>query len=77
MTAASHQDEDSAQLDVAEVELPPPLAEYTERLLQSSGLSAHDVMLIASGHTEPPLGLEAIASALRAGWATGSWREQS
>ena len=63
MTAASHQDEDSAQLDVAEVELPPPLAEYTERLLQSSGLSAHDVLLIASGHTEPPVGLEAIASA--------------
>ena len=63
MTAASHPDEDSAQLDVAEVELPAPLAEYTERLLQSSGLSAHDVLLIASGHTEPPVGLEAIASA--------------
>jgi hypothetical protein len=77
MTAASHQDEDWAQLGLAEVELPAPLAEYAEGLLQSSGLSTHDALLIASGHTEPPPGLEAIASALRAGWATGSWREQS
>jgi hypothetical protein len=77
MTAASHQDQDAAHLDVSEVELPAPLAEYAERLLQSSGLSAHDVLLIASGHTEPPPGLEAIASALRAGWASGPVREQS
>ena len=77
MTAASHPDEDSTQLDVAEVELPAPLAEYTERLLQSSGLSTHDVLRIASGHTEAPVGLEPIASALRAGWTTGPVRQQS
>jgi hypothetical protein len=75
MTAASHHNEDSAQLDVAELELPAPLAEYTERLLQSSGLSAPGVLLIAS-HTEPPVDLEAIASALRAGWTTSPVREE-
>jgi hypothetical protein len=77
MTAASHHDEDSAQPEVAEVDPPAPLAEYTERLLQSSGLSAHDVLLIASGHTEPPPGLEQMASALRAGWTTGPVWERS
>jgi len=74
MTDASHHDEDSAQLDVSNVVLPAPLAEYAERLVQSTGLSGQDVLLIASGHAEPPVGLEAIDRALRAGWKRLRWR---
>jgi hypothetical protein len=76
MTAACHDDQDSGQVDLSNVELPAPLAEYAERLLQSTGLSAQDVLLIASGHAEPPVGLEAIASSVRAGWITAPLEKQ-
>ena len=50
------------------VELPTALAEYAERVLLSTGLSALDALLIASGEQDPPLELAGIARALRAGW---------
>jgi hypothetical protein len=50
------------------LELQASLVEYAERLLQSTGLSAHDALLIASGQMDPPEGIESLGRALRAGW---------
>jgi hypothetical protein len=51
-------------------EVPAPLAEYTDRLLLSTGLHAEDAQLIASRHLDPPAELEPLARALCAGWGT-------
>ena len=48
---------------------PNALAEYADRLLLSTGLTADDALLLASGKQEPPAELEGLARALRAGWA--------
>jgi hypothetical protein len=49
-------------------DLPAPLAEYADRLLLSTGLTADDALRIASGQLDPPEGLAGLAIALRAGW---------
>jgi hypothetical protein len=49
-------------------ELPAALAEYAERLLLSTGLSAHDALEIARGALDSPPDLANVADALRAGW---------
>jgi hypothetical protein len=50
------------------VDLPAPLAEYANQLLLGTGLDAQDALLIARGALDPPAELNALASALRAGW---------
>lgn len=54
-------DDQAAALEHA---LPGLLAEYAERLLLSTGLSAQDALRIASGRSQPPAGLESLARAL-------------
>ena len=48
--------------------LPPPLADYADRLLLGTGLDAFDALRIASGELEPPIELSSLARAVRAGW---------
>jgi hypothetical protein len=48
--------------------LPTALAEYADRLLIGTGLTALDAILIATRASTPQSGLAAIADALRAGW---------
>jgi hypothetical protein len=49
--------------------LPGSLAEYADRLLHSTGLTADDALRIAAGDLAAPLELDSVALALRAGWA--------
>ncbi|MBV9329120.1 MAG: hypothetical protein JO352_35905 [Chloroflexi bacterium] len=49
-------------------EVPPPLAEYADRLLISTGLQAEDALSIATGRLDPPAEMEPLARAIRAGW---------
>ena len=53
---------------MSDVDLPPALVEYADRLLLSTGLHAEDALLLASGQLDAPSELAELAIALRAGW---------
>jgi hypothetical protein len=44
------------------------MADYADRLLLGTGLTAADAVLIASGQLDPPAELSRLAGALQAGW---------
>jgi hypothetical protein len=59
----NHADTTSLNVDVE-----ASLAEYADRLLLSTGLTAQDAFLIASGRQKVLDQLAALARALQAGW---------
>jgi hypothetical protein len=58
-----------SDVELLDVDLDASLAEYADRLLLSTGLTAQDAFLIASGRQKVVEQLGALARVLQAGWS--------